>query len=219
MRKVRMLYKKLGSAVYISHLDIMRTFQRALKRANIDVKHTEGFNPHPYISIALPLSLGYNGECELLDLVLEGDEGNEEIVRRINLALPKGIEVISAYEGGRPVREIAYSEFSLSLEYDSGAVSGIFEKINELFLQKELIVIKRSKRGERETDIVPLIKTLKASECGGEVKIRAVLVSGASALNPEYLLKAIEKYAPELSPSFCEISHTNIFDAQMKEFR
>ncbi len=219
MRKVRILYKKLGRAVYISHLDIMRTFQRALKRAEVDVKHTEGFNPHPYISIALPLSLGYSGECELLDLVLLSDEDNDELIRRLNLALPEGIEAVSAYEGGRPVRDIAYSEFCMSLKYDDGATCGISGRINALFSRNELIVIKRSKRGECETDIVPLIKTLKASEDCGEVKVCAVLAAGASALNPEYLLKAIEKYEPELSPSFCEISHTNIFDSQLKEFR
>ena len=80
MRKMRVMYKKTGRAVYISHLDIMRTFQRALKRADIDVKHTEGFNPHPYISIALPLSLGYSGECEFLDMVVLDDMPCKEIL-------------------------------------------------------------------------------------------------------------------------------------------
>ena len=80
MRKIRVMYEKCGRAVYISHLDIMRTFQRVLTRVGIAVKHTEGFNPHQYISIALPLSLGYSGECEFLDMVVMDAMPCEEIV-------------------------------------------------------------------------------------------------------------------------------------------
>ena len=139
MRKIRVMYKKLGSAVYISHLDIMRTFQRSFKRAGIAVKHTEGFNPHPYISIALPLSLGYNGECEFLDTELLDDMPCEEIVERLNSSLPEGIEALIAYEGGSPVRNIAYSEYEIVLEYDNGIPEGGVEKLSELFYNDEAV--------------------------------------------------------------------------------
>ena len=66
MPKDRLLFVKEGRARYISHLDLMRTFQRAFLRADIPIKHTEGFNPHPFISIALPLSLGFSSQCEIL---------------------------------------------------------------------------------------------------------------------------------------------------------
>ncbi len=219
MRKIRILYKKTGRSVYISHLDIMRTFQRAFKRADIDVKHTEGFNPHPYISIALPLSLGYTGECELLDIVLRSDETEKEIVEKLNAALPEGIEAICAYESGRPVRDIAFSEFLLLLDYDGGVPQKACEGIKSVFGMPEIVVIKRSKRGERETDIAPMIKSLDVSEVNGAVVMRTVLSAGSTMLNPEYLIKAIEKYAPAFAPSFFEVAHINIFDAGMKEFR
>ncbi len=219
MRKIRVLYKKVGRSVYISHLDIMRTFQRAFKRADIDVKHTEGFNPHPYISIALPLSLGYSGECELLDIVLQSGETEKELVEKLNFALPEGVEAVCAYENGRPVREIAFSEFFMILDYDDGVPDKACEKIKSIFNMQEIVVLKRSKRGEKETDIAPMIKSIDVSELDGTLAIRTVLSSGASMLNPEYLIKAIEKYAPLLTPSFFEIAHTNIFDAEMKKFR
>lgn len=219
MRKVRVMYKKEGRAVYISHLDIMRTFQRVLTRAGIAVKHTEGFNPHPYISIALPLSLGYSGECEFLDMVITDDMKNAEIVSRMNETLPEGIEVIRVYENGSPVRNIAFSEYLISLEYDGGVMPGCVEKLAKLFSQEEIVLMKKSKRGETETNIAPLIKSCKFVSDKNNVTINAVLAAGNSSLNPEYIVKAIEKYVPDCVPDFAEFVRKNVFDAELNEFR
>ncbi|MBQ6846442.1 MAG: DUF2344 domain-containing protein [Oscillospiraceae bacterium] len=219
MRKVRVMYEKKGRAVYISHLDIMRTFQRVLTRAGVAVKHTEGFNPHPYISIALPLSLGYAGECEFLDMVIMDDMSGEEIKSRMNGTLPEGIVVTKVYENYSPVRDIAYSEFEITLEYDNGIPLGINIKLTELFLKDEIIIMKKSKRGEAETNIAPMIKEFSASECGGNISLKAVLSAGNASLNPEYIIKTIEKYLPDCKPDFAEFKRKNVFDANMKEFR
>lgn len=219
MRKVRLQYKKLSRAVYISHLDIMRTFQRALKRADIAVKHTEGFNPHPYISIALPLSLGYYGECEFLDMEILDDMPCEEIVERLNRALPEGIEAVKAYENGRKVREIAYSEYKITLEYDNGIPLGAVETISDFMRREEIVIVKKSKRGESETNIAPMIRRFNVSEDGENVVIDAVLAAGNTSLNPEYVVRAIEKYLPELKPDFAEFTRTNVLDEKLKEFR
>ncbi|MBQ7118596.1 MAG: DUF2344 domain-containing protein [Oscillospiraceae bacterium] len=219
MRKVRVMYEKKGRAVYISHLDIMRTFQRVLTRAGVAVKHTEGFNPHPYISIALPLSLGYAGECEFLDMVIMDDMSGKEIKERMNKTLPEGIVVTKVYENYSPVRDIAYSEFEITLEYDNGIPLGINIKLTELFLKDEIIIMKKSKRGEAETNIAPMIKEFSASECGGNISLRVVLSAGNTSLNPEYIIKTIEKYLPDCKPDFAEFKRKNVFDANMKEFR
>lgn len=219
MRKVRVLYEKCGRAVYISHLDIMRTFQRVLNRAGVAVKHTEGFNPHPYISIALPLSLGYAGECEFLDMVITDDMSNEEIAERMNKTLPEGIAVKKIYENARPVRDIAYSRFEIRMEYDNGVPLGVIKKLSELFSREEIVIIKKSKRGESETNISPMICELSATESGGDVVISATLSAGSTSLNPEYVIKAIEKYLPDCAPDFAEFTRKNVFDAKMCEFR
>ncbi len=219
MRKIRVMYKKLSRSIYISHLDIMRTFQRALKRAGIAVKHTEGFNPHPYISIALPLSLGYSGECEFLDMVVLDDMQCEEIVLRMNKALPEGIVAVSAYEDGRPVRDIAYSEYEISLEYDNGISDDAAGKVQNFLDSNEIIVVKKSKRGETETDIAPMIKSAEVSRLENCLFINAVLASGNTTLNPEYIVRAIEKYLPELNPDFAEFCRKNVLDDKMREFR
>jgi len=219
MRKIRVMYKKLGRSVYISHLDIMRTFQRSLKRAGVDVKHTEGFNPHPYISIALPLSLGYGGECEFLDMVVLDDMPCEEIVSRLNAALPEGIEAVKAYEGGSPVREIAYSEYEISLEYDNGVSENTKAKLSELFLRDEIIVVKKSKRGECDTNIAPMIKSAEIVPLLDKVIIRCILAAGNTSLNPEYLIRAIEKYLPENKPDFAEFTRKNVLNEKLEGFR
>lgn len=219
MRKMRVMYKKTGRAIYISHLDIMRTFQRALKRADVDVKHTEGFNPHPYISIALPLSLGYSGECEFLDMVVLDDMSCKEIVERLNKSLPDGIEAIKAYDGGRPVREIAYSEFEITFEYDSGVPADAAEKIEEFLSLDEIVIIKKSKSGEKETNISPMIKNPRVSERDGVVIITVCLASGNVSLNAEYVLRAVEKYLPELKPDFAEYKRLEVYNEKMEKFR
>ena len=98
----RLLFKKTGNAVWMSHLDLMRVFQRAFKRAGLPLTHTQGFNPRPSVSIALPLSVGVESECELLDFDLDGEQVPcDEILTRLNRALVEGVQVLQVYEAGR----------------------------------------------------------------------------------------------------------------------
>ena len=107
----RLLFTKTGRARYISHLDLMRTFQRAFFRAGIPLKHTEGFNPHPFISIALPLSVGYSSQCEILEFVLLDGVPREAVPRRLTAAMPEGILVHSCYPAERKLKELCYVNY------------------------------------------------------------------------------------------------------------
>ena len=105
----RLLFEKTGTAVWISHLDLMRVFQRAFKRANLMLTHTQGFNPRPSVSIALPLSVGVESVCELLDFDLDGEVvAPDEICNRLNSVLVPGVRVREVYETGRKLRDLAY---------------------------------------------------------------------------------------------------------------
>ena len=80
MSETRIQFIKTDRARYISHLDLMRTFQRAFLRADLHVRHTEGFNPHAYVSIALPLSVGFSSQCEILEFGLpEGEDAGAPV--------------------------------------------------------------------------------------------------------------------------------------------
>ena len=117
----RLAFSKSDTAKFISHLDLMRTFQRAFLRAGIQVRHTEGFNPHAFVSIPLPLSVGYSSGCEVLECSLLGEPDLEQIPQRMNAVLPDGIHVYQCYAGGQPVKALQYVNYIVTLEYEAGA--------------------------------------------------------------------------------------------------
>ena len=134
----RALFEKTGMAIYISHLDLMRLFQRAFKRAGLHLTHTKGYNPRPSVSIALPLSLGVESRCELLDFDLDGDTvSNEEMCERLNRALVEGVRVLKVYDDGSKLKHLAYLNCEVTLEYDRGIPEGAAERIGELFTRAE----------------------------------------------------------------------------------
>ena len=116
----RLLFSKTGRAKYISHLDLMRTFQRAFFRSGIQIRHTEGFNPHPFVSIALPLSVGYSSQCEILEFGLVGGASYEEVPARLTAAMPEGIVIHSCYPAQRPVKELSRVNYIINMEYEEG---------------------------------------------------------------------------------------------------
>ena len=105
----RISFSKTGRARYISHLDLMRTFQRAFLRAEVPIRHTEGFNPHAYVSIPLPLSVGYSSECEIMEFGLMGEVPLSEVPWRLTRTLPEGITVHRCYDAARPFKELCLS--------------------------------------------------------------------------------------------------------------
>ncbi len=219
MRKMRVKYKKQGRSAYLSHLDTMRTLQRVIARAKIPVKHSEGFNPHPYLSIALPLSLGYTSECEFMDIVVLNDMGTTEIVDKLNSVMPEGLVAIEAYEDGSKVGNISASKYSVTFEYDLGVPTEAGAAVMELFAGKPIMLIKKSKSGEKEVDIRSFIKSINITSNENNIIIDACLSAGNDNLNPEYLFRAVEKYLPEFTPDFVKYHRTGIFDKNLKEFR
>ena len=137
----RALFEKNGNAVWISHLDLMRVFQRTFKRAGLHLTHTHGFNPRPSVSIALPLSVGIESRCELLDFDLE-DNGcsNSEIMRLLNENLISGVRILSVYDPTNKIKNLAYLDCVLTLEYDRGIPAEAEEQIRQLFAREAVIV-------------------------------------------------------------------------------
>ena len=217
----RALFEKTGQAVYISHLDLMRLFQRAFKRAGLLLTHTKGFNPRPSVSIALPLSLGIESQCELLDFDLEGEAVScEEIRERLNRTLTDGIRILEVYDNGAKLKHLAYLSCEVTLEYDAGFPADAAERIRELFTQPELIVEKKGKNGITEQNIVPMIQELRVEECNAnELCLEALICCQNPTLNPAQLAAAIAKYLPDLKPDFVRISRREIYNTDKEIFR
>lgn len=217
----RALFEKTGNAVYISHLDLMRLFQRAFKRANLPLTHTKGFNPRPSVSIALPLSLGVESKCELLDFDLEGEKiPNEEILTRLNEKLLPGVKVHAVYDEMRKLKYLAYLQCTLTLEYDAGLPENAVSRIRELFAQREVIVEKKGKSGLTEQNIIPMIRRLSADAVSAtELELHAAICCQNPSLNPMQLSAAIAKYLPDLTPDFVRCRREEIFDTEENVFR
>ena len=217
----RALFEKTGSAIYISHLDLMRAFQRAFKRAGLPLTHTQGFNPRPSVSIALPLSLGTESVCELLDFELDGSKiPNEEIKARLNECLIPGVKVRDVYDDFSKLKNLALLDCQVTLEYDSGVPADAQDKIQALFASEEILVEKKGKNGIVEQNIAPMIRRLTLEVNNNqELTLHALICCQNPTLNPAQLHAAICKYLPELTPNFVRYRRLEVYDINETVFR
>lgn len=216
----RLVFEKTGRAVWISHLDLMRLFQRAFKRAGLNLKHTQGYNPRPTVSIALPLSVGVESVCELLDFELEGDLPAMDAIRdRLNNALTEGIRVLSVSHGGKKIKELSFLDCTLLLEYRNGAGEEAVNGIRELFASPSVLVNKKSKKGPVEQDIIPLIRKVDAVLEEGVIRLNARVCCQNPSLNPMLLAAAVERYLPQYKPDHVLCRRREVYDAQGNIFR
>lgn len=218
---LRLLFEKKGNAIWISHLDLMRLFQRAFKRAGFSLTHTKGFNPRPSVSIALPLSVGVSSCCELLDFELEESGVScEEICQKLNESLVEGVKVLSVYPDGRKLKELSYLQCAVRLEYDNGVPDHAVDALKNLFDREELIVSKKSKNGITEQNIIPMIRSCNISQDNeNTICMQAVICCQNPSLNPAQLVAAVERYLPEFMPNFSFCSRQEIFDQNFVVFR
>ncbi len=221
MPKDRLLFSKEGRAKYISHLDLMRTFQRAFLRADIPIKHTEGFNPHPFISIALPLSLGFSSKCEILEFGLLPGTDYGDVPARLNAALPEGVTVHSCYPAQRPMRELTWLKYAVTM--DISCPSEEFRAAWTECLSREAWVIekksKKAKSGVTTVDIIPLVKEYHFTEsASSQVTLHVVVAAQNPGLNPSVLVNAFTEEHPELAPSFTAYTRLQTLDSRGEKF-
>ena len=201
----RLLFQKQGVAIYISHLDLMRVFQRAFKRAGLNLKHTQGFSPRAMVSIALPLSLGSGSLCEILDFELVGQEelSCEQIREKLNRALPDGVRVRECYESDRKIKHLTHLDVAIFLEYDAGIPAGAAEAIETLLNRESLIVTKRGKNGPTEQDIIPMMSGLQmVRDNDWMLRINVRICAQNPSLNPQLIITALENELSEYKPDF-----------------
>ena len=217
--KHRLAFSKSGTAKYISHLDLMRTFQRAFLRADIHIKHTEGFNPHAFVSIPLPLPVGFSSGCEVLECEIVDGSDLEQVPARMNAALPSGIQVSRCYEAVRPVKELCYVNYIVTLEYEAGAPFGAETGIRGLLSRDSLVVTKRSKKaksGQVEVDLIPLIARAQVDERRDTIALDLILRAQNPGVNPELIVSAIRDNGPSAAPDFVTYYRRTVLDAQFQ---
>lgn len=221
MREVRLRFSKTGRLKYISHLDINRAMSRALKRAQIPLWYTEGFNPHPYMSFSLPLSLGVESLCESVDLRIIGDITNDEIKNRLNNVLPQHIKVVDVYDDFRDNSEIVYSDYVYKFEFKDNEAA--FEKIKNVLSSDEIIALKKGKQGRKrvmkETNIKSFIDKYSISIRNDVIVLNIRLLAGPEKnLNPSLLFDTIIRLI-DMDFEWKSIARISLLDKDYKEFR
>ncbi len=220
MSKLRLLFVKEAQAAYISHLDLLRTFQRAFPRTELDIRHSQGYHPHPIISIVLPLPVGQSSDCELLDFEVTQDTDGSGIAEKLNTGMPSGLRVLECYPAVRPVRELAYLRADVTLEYDGGVPHNAADALSALFRRESLVIQKRTKRKElAEVDIAPMIRSVVLTAGEGVITGSVTVQAQNPGLNPQLLERAIAAHLPELTPDFTRVRRRELLDAQGRCFR
>lgn len=217
----RLLFQKVGDGVYLSHLDLIRVFQRAFKRGGVMLKHSQGFAPKPYVSVALALSVGVQSVCEIMDFELENDiPVPADLKERLNATLPAGIRVLEVYDSDRKTKELTHLNAKLVLEYDNGTPADAKSAIEELLNRDEVIVKKFSKKGETETNIIPMILQFSVAEVSAqELTLDVTVCAQNPTLNPMLIISAIETYLPKYAPNFAFCRREEVLDNLGNPFR
>ncbi|MBR5236583.1 MAG: TIGR03936 family radical SAM-associated protein [Clostridia bacterium] len=194
MVKYRFCYSKFGDAKYISHLDLIRLFSRAFKRAHIPLTYSEGFNPHPKMAIGLPLSVGITSEGEYVDAEVDRTLSIEDF-ENLNRAMPLGICINQAAElvlGMQKLADIRWAVYTVTVSGSTLSES----QVKDFLARESVIVEKKTKRKVEDADILPdiaEIALLDAAEDG--VRLSMTLSAGPAAnLKPELVLVAMSTY-------------------------
>ena len=187
----RVLFCKRNEAQYISHLDLQRTIMRVLSRAGIPMWYTEGFNPHPKVVFALPLSVGAESVCEFLDLRIAREISCEETKDLLNRQLTEDMEVRDVYVPDTKFTQIGWADYTARCVWPG--LDGVgTEQIVSFLKTSPVEVTKKSKSGPKTFDIVPLIGRIDLSREEKQLVFRLRLsASENDYLNPELLLGAV----------------------------
>lgn len=220
MRDVRIFFEKKDMAKYISHLDLMRCFSRAVKRAGIDIWYTEGFNPHPFMTFSLPLSLGTESFCESVDIRTNDEMPFDEIKERFQSTLPDGIRVTKVAAPVHKANEICFSEFEILFYTEKSEL--VLSSLKEKIEADEINVEKKGKQGRkkvfRQVNIKENIRSYDFSENENGVLLKVVLTAGVKDnINPSLLIDAITADVKDEIKGI-DIKKTKMMLEDMKEF-
>ena len=225
MANYRVTFAKRGALSFISHLDFNHSFIRMLKRAGLPLRYSEGYNPRPKIVFGLPLSVGTESECEFIDLRVDRNIPCEDVKNLLNRELTDEMQVLDAYEPTTKFADIAWARYEIVLNF-AGTNEAMAEQLQALFTTSPLLVMKKSKSGEKEVDLTQMIRefhTVCTEE--GKIAITAILRAGNTEnLNPEMLIGVAKERLGILSgdptKECYSILRTNVYtDDGVSEFK
>lgn len=218
LSKWRLKFSKKGMGKYISHLDLLRTFTRAIHRANLPVRYSQGFNPHQLITFSLPLALGVTSETEFVDIDFEETASPREIGEALNKTLPPDIRILRISRPELSANDIVSARYEIDLSTSTTVEKATLEAF---FAQENIPALKKTKKGEKEVNLRDFIVECEVSEvCGNKVKLNIVLSAGGSAnIKPDIVLGKLALYLGFEEFEEMNIHRTEIFCSSGKEIK
>ena len=219
MDKLRLRFEKTGKAAYISHLDLMRVVQRIFLRAETPLRYSEGFNPHALISICLPLSVGTESLCELMDFRVKRDIDIAALPEKLNSTSPEGIRFLECYEPERKASGIKWLRIEGRFDYDHVSGENIVQPLLAFFRRESIPVKRRTKRGEGVLELAGNVRDFDCEPTQDGLQVKCVISAQEPTVNPDLMVHALEQLSPELKPDFAKFRRVEIYDADMGVFR
>lgn len=219
VRTVRICYSKGGAMTYVSHLDVQRTFSRALVKSGLPVYYTEGFNPIPKLTFASPLSVGASGEEEFAQIKLVQDVADEQVLAALSGAMPSDIQIKEVYAPKTHFKEIAWAQNQIDFHVQIQREKDVLSDLKERFAGP-VVVVKRTKSNEKETDIRPLIQDIQFEMFSGGVRVIALTrADGTNYLNPVYIARVCERIIDPEGRGYYTIHRRRLFLEDGSTFR
>lgn len=225
--KVRYLikYTKESEIKFISHLDLMRTIQRVIRRARLPIEYSKGFNPHMTISIAQPLSVGSYSKGEYMDVAFTEDMDENQILKSLNENTPRGVvfldvKKVESKENSKTPQAMAIIDAAkYIIKLKTKDVNKALEDIKDLNKESQWNIVKKSKKGEKEVDIKPLIKEISYSTETNRVVLNTLLACGSrenlsASLLSDYIKEKVESIEED---SFVDIERIDMYAYKEKK--
>ena len=219
--KIRIKFRRFGTMKFIGHLDLMRFFQKAVRRANIDICYSEGFSPHQIMSFAAPLGVGVTSDGEYFDIEVNSTMSTEEAIKALNDTMVEGMEVtgyVKLPDNAKTAMSlVAAADYRLSYKegYESPYQAEEWKQIiEEQFDSKEAFtIIKKTKKSEREVDLKPLVYDLSVKEVNGSPEFYIFLSTGSTyKIKPELVLSSLyEKCGLDYEPFAIQIHRFDVY--------
>lgn len=222
---LRFKIRKDGNLQYISHLDFVRTMQKALVRAGLPLWYSQGFNPIPKLTFAAPLSIGTESDCELMDTRTTYPYDPETAKNQLKAVLPPHLEVLECYVPTVKLSEVGYLAYDIRIAYDGACAAHAEEGARLLAADHITIVRKTKQKTEKEVDLKPMVAsaTLEFDEKTGELFGKWILSASPTAfLNPEYVLQALREQTnilPAEQIGWYSIRRTAFLNQKLNLFR
>lgn len=191
--KIRIKFSKQGAMKFIGHLDVMRYFQKVMRQANVNIRYSEGFSPHQIMSFAAPLGVGLTSQSEYVDIEVLSTDSSRSMLQRINEAMVDGFTALSykllPETAGNAMSIVAAADYVLTFRagYEPDDWVAFASGFTEFLQQDQIVVLKKTKKGEKEMDIRPMIYAMEIK--GDQIWLRVATGSTAN-LKPDLVIRA-----------------------------